>query len=82
MMMTIMRKMTNTTTTAAATIPKKMDWLSPAIVALVPPLDSAANKDRLSAGVTILFCVQHTGLYRSAVVTGSIDSVLSVRRAL
>ena len=38
MMMTITRKMTNTTTTAAATIPKNMDWLSPAIVVLVPPL--------------------------------------------
>ena len=49
MMMTITRKMTNTTTTAAATIPKNMDWLSPAIVVLVPPLVSAANKDRLSA---------------------------------
>ena len=49
MMMTITRKMTNTTTTAAATIPKNMDWLSPAIVTLVSPLVSAANKDRLSA---------------------------------
>ena len=81
MMMTITRKMTNTTTTAAATIPKKMDWLSPAIVALVPPLVSAVNKDRLT-GVTVLFCVQHTGLYGSAVVTGSVDSMLSIGRAL
>ena len=58
MMMTITRKMTNTTTTAAATIPKKMDWLSPAIVALVPPLVSAANKDRLTA--LLKRCLENT----------------------
>ena len=58
MMMTITRKVTNTTTTAAATIPKKMDCLSPAIVTLVSPLVSAVNKDRLTA--LLKRCLENT----------------------